>query len=131
MCFKSDSTMKKPKGKWGFKVFREGENGELGGDYACPKKERKRGKWLSEKGFKPTKQDLECMGRDAYNGWGIFLNKGDADKWKIGMRWNRGNYDLKTVKVKFKDILDVGDCNDKPVVLARKIFIPSKQGDAS
>ncbi len=58
MCFKSDSTMKKPKKNWGYKVFRAYSDGGLHGEYAGKGKERKRNVWLDEEGFRPTREDL-------------------------------------------------------------------------
>ncbi len=125
MCFKPDSKMKKPEGNWGYKVFRIGKNGKLSGDYSRPRKKRKCNTWLNEKDFRPTGKDLIQMGaQKGGNGWGIFLLKKDANFWRdYADNW-RGKFELKVVKVKFKNILNVGTCQGMPTVLAKEIFIP-------
>lgn len=128
MCFEPDSKKRKPKKNWGYKVFGVGKNGELRGDFASRRKERKRNIWLNEKDFKPTRSDLQWMGKQGHEGWGVFLFKEDAMLW-VGADSHftcRANMRQKVVRVKVRNILKVGKCCGLAVILVKEIFIPNE-----
>lgn len=127
MCFQPE-IMGKPKRNWGYKAVKAYDDGKLYGEYAGKKKERKRNTWLDEKDFRPSEEDLTFMTHSSRMGWRIFLLKRDAKKWADLVRWK----DLKIVKVKFRNVVDVGACRPEgdirlPTILAKEIFIPKEQ----
>ncbi len=111
----------------GWKIFTLGGEDRLEGQFTTAK-ERQRGKWLDERGYRyehTMHRDLiDAAHKDYPYGWHVFLRKRDA------IKWNSGEYGL--IKIRFKRVVTTGrqECYKSigglKVIVAKEIFIPKQ-----
>lgn len=133
MCIVVDERVEAKESGFGYKVFRRQweetpEKFELVGEYCGLHKSRPIGKWLKAEDYEPDEQEQAVPVYEPIQfytpGFHIFLNRKDADSWRM-----IGGSELRMRRVKYRGLIAKGDKDTRACVVAKEIFIIPLKGD--